>query len=74
MVLDVLDKKDKRGNRVMDYVVVLVISVLAVAIRLPFLSAKFPDYIVCLKPWVDQFKEYGGLAGLGHEIGNYTPA
>ena len=74
MVLDLLDKKDKRGNKVMDYLVVLVISVLAVAIRLPFLSAKFPDYIVCLKPWVDQFKEYGGLAGLGHEIGNYTPA
>lgn len=74
MFVDLLAKKTKREYRVFDCIVLLLIVVLAAAVRLVFLDAKFPDYIVCLKPWVEAFREYGGIKGLAYEIGNYTPS
>ncbi|MBQ7065563.1 MAG: hypothetical protein IJN92_01965 [Lachnospiraceae bacterium] len=74
MFVDLLSKKTKKEYRVFDFVVLTFIIVLALGVRLVFIDAKFPDYIVCLKPWVESFKEYGGFKGLAYEIGNYTPA
>ncbi|MBE5881264.1 MAG: hypothetical protein E7289_02960 [Lachnospiraceae bacterium] len=67
-------KIGKSQFEVMDVIVLLIVSAIALYIRLIFVELKFPDYTICLKPWVDAFREYGGFAGLGHEIGNYTPA
>lgn len=74
MFVDLLSKKTKREYRIFDFVVLAFIIILALGVRLVFIDAKFPDYIVCLKPWVESFREYGGFKGLAYEIGNYTPA
>ncbi len=57
-----------------DWIVVLCTCGLGIAIRALFFDASFPDYTVCLKPWVETFRQYGGFGGLKYEIGNYTPA
>lgn len=70
-----LEKKiGKSQYVVMDAIVFLVVSAIALYVRLIFVDLKFPDYTICLKPWVDAFREYGGFPGLAYEIGNYTPA
>lgn len=58
----------------MDLIVVLLATGIAWYLRMIFIDLKFPDYTICLKPWVEAFKQYGGFAGLKYEIGNYTPA
>ena len=74
MTMDkLLDKKILKLT-VFDWIVILCTCVLGVAIRVLFIEASFPDYTVCLKPWVEAFKEYGGFGGLKYEIGNYTPS
>ncbi len=67
-------KLGKTKWKVLDLLVVVLAVVFGVWMRVVFISLKFPDYTVCLKPWVDAFREYGGFAGLAYEIGNYTPA
>lgn len=74
MFVDLLSKKTKKEYRIFDIIVLLFVIALAVGVRLVFIDSKFPDYIVCLKPWVESFREYGGFKGLANEIGNYTPA
>lgn len=67
-------KIGKTQYDVMDVIVFLVVSCIALYVRVIFIDLKFPDYTVCLKPWVDTFRQYGGFPGLAYEIGNYTPA
>lgn len=74
MFVDLLSKKTKKEYRIFDIIVLLFVIALAVGVRLVFIDSKFPDYIVCLKPWVESFREHGGFKGLAYEIGNYTPA
>ena len=75
MLEKILCKKiGKTDWEVMDVIVVLIATAIAWYLRVIFIDLKFPDYTICLKPWVDAFRQYGGFAGLGHEIGNYTPA
>lgn len=74
MLVDFFERKIKRDYRVFDFIVLGFVIALGVGVRLVFIDAKFPDYIVCLKPWVEAFREHGGFQGLAYEIGNYTPA
>lgn len=74
MFIDVFSKKITREYRIFDFIVLGFIIVLALGVRMVFIDAQFPDYTVCLKPWVEAYREYGGIQGLAYEIGNYTPA
>lgn len=51
----------------------VIITILAFIIRVLLLKYKSGDYDMFLKPWFDELKLYGGLPGLAHNIGNYTP-
>lgn len=74
MVVDFFGRKVKKDYRIFDFIVLVFVIGLGIGVRLVFIDAQFPDYIVCLKPWVEAFREYGGWHGLAYEIGNYTPA
>ena len=55
------------------FVFFALITFLAIVVR--YLLIKYPsgDYDMFLKPWFDELKAYGGLAGLARDIGNYSP-
>ncbi|MBP3420742.1 MAG: hypothetical protein J6K37_00555 [Lachnospiraceae bacterium] len=74
-MVNFFNKEIKLWNiNVMDFFVLIIITCMAIYIRVIFIDLQFPDYTICLKPWVESFKEFGGFAGLKYEIGNYTPA
>lgn len=75
MLIDLLEKKyGKNDFTGLDYLVLVLIAGFGLLLRLMFIDLQFPDYTVCLRPWVETFKSYGGFPGLKYEIGNYTPA
>ena len=75
MLSDLMDKKIGTKNwKVFDALVVFIIVSITLLLRLMVIDLKFTDYTVCLKPWVDMFRSYGGFHGLKYTIGNYTPA
>lgn len=51
----------------------VIITILALVIRVLLFKYKSGDYDMFLKPWFDELKLYGGLPGLAYNIGNYTP-
>ena len=51
----------------------LLITVVAIVIRSLLIKYPSGDYDMFLKPWFNQLKSFGGLPGLGQDIGNYTP-
>lgn len=46
---------------------------LAFALRAALFSHETGDYADFLLPWVEFFRENGGIAGLGKSVGNYNP-
>ena len=45
---------------------------LALFIRFCFFDKENTDYEWFLKVWIEYFRENGGVAGLGHSLGNYN--
>ncbi len=73
-------KKEESKNIIWNFVenhtnlvVFVIITILAVLVRLLVVEYCSGDYEMFLKPWFDELKSYGGLGGLAHDIGNYTP-
>ncbi len=56
-----------------DLIYLILITVLAIAIRVILLKYTSHDYNGFLKPWFDQLKGAGGLPGLAYNIGDYSP-
>ena len=74
MLTNFLDHKLGKKYNTFDLLVLFLIIAMTLMLRLWFIDLQFPDYTICLKPWVEQFRSYGGFAGLKYNIGNYTPA
>lgn len=74
MLKKILDFKIGKNYSTFDLIVLFLVITITFILRLWFIDLKFPDYTYCLKPWVEQFKSYGGFPGLKYTIGNYTPA
>lgn len=74
MLTNFLDHKLGKKYNMFDLLVLFLIIAMTLMLRLWFIDLQFPDYTICLKPWVEQFRSYGGFAGLKYNIGNYTPA
>ena len=51
----------------------LIITIIAIIIRILLIKYPSGDYNMFLKPWFNELKQNGGLRGLAKEIGNYTP-
>ncbi len=73
-------KKSNKKNFIWDFVdehpnfvYFMIITLLALIIRIVVIEYKSGDYNLFLKPWFDELKTYGGLGALGRDIGNYTP-
>ena len=68
----ILNKKCFREFTIMDLLFIAAIFVLGVLIRGVLFRFESYDYILCLKPWINQMKEFGGLSSLQYEVSNYT--
>ena len=68
----ILNKKCFREFTIMDLLFIAAIFVLGVLIRGALFRSESKDYILCLKPWINQMKEFGGLSSLQYEVSNYT--
>ena len=73
-------KKKEEKNIIWDFVekhtnlvYFIIITVLALIVRMLLIEYCSGDYDMFLKPWFEELKSYGGLGGLAHDIGNYTP-
>lgn len=76
-------KKEKKlniENRIWDFIdkhTYLIyfglITIVALLIRYLLIKYESGDYDMFLRPWFDELKLHGGLAGLSQNIGNYTP-
>jgi len=60
-------------NNHTSFVYYMIITVIAIIVRLLLIERISGDYTIFLKPWFDTLKMNGGLAGLSQNIGNYTP-
>lgn len=47
------------------------ISILAMLVRLFFFPIQSDDYLDFLQPWFEELKAAGGVAAIGHPVGNY---
>ncbi|MBR2828063.1 MAG: hypothetical protein IKE70_02375, partial [Bacilli bacterium] len=56
-----------------DLIFFILVTILALSVRIILIKYKSGDYDMFLKPWFDELKQNGGLRGLAKEIGNYTP-
>ena len=56
-----------------DILFFLIITIIAIIVRVMLIKHPSGDYDMFLKPWFDELKQNGGLRGLAKEIGNYTP-
>ncbi len=72
--------KKKEDNVIWDFVnkhpnlvYLIIITVFAIIARFLMFDHYSSDYTTFLKPWFDTLKQYGGLAGLSQNVGNYTP-
>lgn len=69
----------KLEKRIIDYlkknyilVFIIIISILALLVRITPIKFQSDDYIYFLSPWFKDLLAKGGLAGLGSYIGNYN--
>lgn len=56
----------------LDKLLLVVISILAIIVRIKVLDNQTADYIYFLEPWYTDLKNNGGLLGLKNTISNYT--
>ncbi len=63
------DFVDKHTN----FVYFMIITFIAIIVRLVLMKYESGDYNMFLSPWFHQLSLYGGLGGLSQNIGNYTP-
>lgn len=75
-----MKKKKEKNNIVWEFidnhtnlVYLIIITILALMARYLLLEYCSGDYEMFLRQWFDELKKLGGLSGLSHEIGNYTP-
>lgn len=63
----------EKNQRVYDTVFLLLVTLLGLCIRWAFRDVQSMDYQICLKPWVDTFKEEGSFRAIAGDFYNYTP-
>lgn len=56
------------------FVYFVILTLLALIVRIVLIKYNSGDYDMFLRPWFDELKNFGGLSGLAHDVGNYTPA
>lgn len=66
-------KKGRFTLRTGDFILLLTITVVAFLARFGLFSYISGDYTSFLSNWFDTLKNAGGLAGIGMNIGDYTP-
>ena len=54
-----------------DYLFILILTFIALQIRISFLDFISGDYVYFLEPWSDIYKSYG-ISGLKYAIGDYN--
>ncbi len=54
------------------YIFMIAITILSILVRKSLIYFESDDLKTFVLPWIESFKEHGGLAGLGLEIGNYN--
>ncbi len=63
-----------RGRfRLIDVILLIMVTFFALVIRFAFFPMESGDYAYFLKDWYESLQSAGGIAGIGLEIGNYTP-
>ena len=74
------NKSQSEKNIVWDFIdnhtnliFLIVITIIALIARIIVFKYNSGDYDMFLKPWFNELKNFGGLGGLAHDIGNYTP-
>ncbi len=60
-------------NENTNFIYFILISFLALAIRIILFKYNSGDYDMFLEHWFNDLQSYGGLPGLAQNIGNYTP-
>ena len=56
-----------------NWIYFILITILAIIARVLLIKYKSGDYKLFLEPWFNTLNMYGGLGGLAHDVGNYTP-
>ena len=59
MLTNFLDHKLGKKYNTFDLLVLFLIIAMTLMLRLWFIDLQFPDYTICLKPWVEQFRSCG---------------
>lgn len=75
-----MTKKKQEKNIIWDFIdrnhqliYFIIITMIAIMVRKLLINYNSGDYDMFLEPWFNELKQYGGLAGLAKNIGNYTP-
>ena len=66
-------KKGRFTLRTADFILLLAVTAIAFLARFGLFSYVSGDYTSFLSNWFDTLKNAGGLAGIGMNIGDYTP-
>lgn len=66
-------KKGRFTLRTADFILLLAVTAVAFLARFGLFSHVSGDYTSFLSNWFDTLKNAGGLAGIGMNIGDYTP-
>ncbi len=72
-------KNNKKNNTIiegqwqLDYLAILIFTILAIVIRVSCFDVKSGDYSAYLEPWVQQISQNGNIKALSMQIGDYTP-
>lgn len=66
-------QKGRFTLRTADFILLLAVTAIAFLARFGLLSYVSGDYTSFLSEWFDTLKSAGGFAGIGLNIGNYTP-
>lgn len=48
------------------------VSIIALMLRKTFFDIQSGDWVCFLSPWIAELKQFDGLSGIGHEIGEYN--
>lgn len=60
------------NKKIINIFFIIMFTIFAILARILVLHFESGDYTVCLEPWMEQIKAYGGLKSLKYEIGNYN--
>ena len=68
-----MNKKIKLEDKYIHIIFLILITIIALIVRVVLIKYSSGDYKMFLKPWFNELKQFGGIKALSRDIGNYTP-